>query len=69
MRLNTGKEEDELNMSRPYTKKQWKEIWEASLKEIDEIFQTNSSMVEQSPDTTKAEGSSPSLSTKNIDVA
>lgn len=60
--LGNYKEEQEKNISRPYTMKQWEKLWLESLGYIDSKLE-NSSMVEQLPDTKKAESSTLSFPT------
>lgn len=70
IKFGNYKEEEEKNISRTYTKKQWKEFERESREYIDKIFNlANSSMVEQGPDTSKDIGSTPILPTENIDIA
>lgn len=66
IKIVNKEEEDELNVSRPYTKTQWKKMQQESIEFIDNLFGrklTDSSVVEHSPDKTGVEGSNPSPST------
>jgi hypothetical protein len=59
-------EEEKYNVSRGYSKKEWKKLEKESIDFIDNLFGRklgDSSVVEHSPDKTGVEGSNPSLPT------